>query len=130
MSLQRGLEAHPGTSWVWREPDARWPLATCSFCGSISPETAEQLLNAEFPHASGSDWKYGWPHKFYVYDTDGKMWKFYSEHLTTAENFETLAERIDALLHISFAFDDQGRLSYMAPAYGYQTWVRNGVEGA
>lgn len=41
------------------------PYRDCSFCGSIH---AEDLLTALKGGAimRGSDWKYGWPHKFYV----------------------------------------------------------------
>jgi hypothetical protein len=49
---------------------------TCSYCGSIHPKDLYRHLSGwpvgiqESLHASGplggSDWKYGWPHKFYV----------------------------------------------------------------
>jgi hypothetical protein len=41
------------------------PFRTCSFCGSMHPE---DLLNwmQRGAQVHGSDWKYGWPHKFYV----------------------------------------------------------------
>lgn len=45
------------------------PYRTCGYCGSIHPE---DLYRAMMRHPSpdfritGSDWKYGWPHKFYV----------------------------------------------------------------
>lgn len=58
---------------VWRDakPDSRFPklpfepLRTCGYCGSIHPH---DLLIALERGAilSGSDWKYGWPHKFYI----------------------------------------------------------------
>lgn len=37
----------------------------CSYCGSLHPE---DLLNGLRNDATlhGADWKYGWPHKFYV----------------------------------------------------------------
>lgn len=38
---------------------------TCSYCGSIHPEDLLNALRAG-AKAGGSDWKYGWPHKFYV----------------------------------------------------------------
>lgn len=56
-------------SWEYRRPDSRnpdgEPFRRCSYCGSIHPE---DLLNALSAGAQlgGSDWKYGWPHKFYV----------------------------------------------------------------
>lgn len=53
---------------VWRPafPENGTPYRTCSWCGSIHPE---DLFNAVEAGAElgGSDWKYGWPHKFYVH---------------------------------------------------------------
>ncbi|MEV0616175.1 hypothetical protein AB0I81_22870 [Nonomuraea sp. NPDC050404] len=58
----------------WRPPRPRRgredPYAatyrTCSYCGSINPE---DLIAAASQHAltlEMADWKYGWPHKYYV----------------------------------------------------------------
>lgn len=127
MTLEKSHEPHPGTPWIWRDPDTRWPLHTCSFCGSVTPEDAERLLLREKATASGSDWKYGWPHKFYIGDIDGQRWKFYSEHLTTASNFESLSSALEAILHIGFGYDAVGRLIFRAPNQGYQTWVHEGI---
>lgn len=43
------------------------PMAfrTCSYCGSIHPEDLLAALKAGAT-LHGADWKYGWPHKFYV----------------------------------------------------------------
>lgn len=41
------------------------PFRTCSYCGSIHPEDLLIALNAG-ARLIGSDWKYGWPHKFYI----------------------------------------------------------------
>lgn len=54
----------------WRPPDLTaepyaYPYRTCSFCGCIHPEDLLKVL-AEGATLHGSDWKYGWPHKFYV----------------------------------------------------------------
>jgi hypothetical protein len=54
----------------WREPrlDAEpygYPFRTCSYCGSMHPEDLEKFLN-EGATLDMADWKYGWPHKFYV----------------------------------------------------------------
>lgn len=38
---------------------------TCSYCGSIHPEDLLRVVEAGAT-LGGSDWKYGWPHKFYV----------------------------------------------------------------
>lgn len=55
---------------VWREPQLqRAPYGesfrSCSYCGSIHPEDLIKLLEAGAT-MHGADWKYGWPHKFYV----------------------------------------------------------------
>lgn len=43
----------------------RETFRTCGYCGSIHPEDLLAVLrNGATLH--GSDWKYGWPHKFYV----------------------------------------------------------------
>lgn len=130
MSLVRGHDVHPGTPWVWRDPDPRFPALTCSFCGSVQPEYAEKLLTRDEPTVSGSDWKYGWPHKFYLTDEKGQMWKFYSEHLLEASNFETLTAALSTVLHVTFEYDLQGRMNYKAPSKGYQTWLKNGEREA
>lgn len=65
----------PGTPFVhmskgeWRPPRVDEPYGqtfrTCDYCGSIHPgDLLEALRNGATMH--GSDWKYGWPHKFYV----------------------------------------------------------------
>ena len=38
----------------------------CSYCGSVSPAEAIKFLKQPGTRFSGSDWKYGWPHKFYI----------------------------------------------------------------
>jgi hypothetical protein len=38
---------------------------TCSYCGSVHPEDLLRILE-NGGDLGGSDWKYGWPHKFYV----------------------------------------------------------------
>jgi hypothetical protein len=38
---------------------------SCSYCGSMHPEDMLNALRAG-AKAGGSDWKYGWPHKFYI----------------------------------------------------------------
>ena len=56
---------------AWREPHNRAggpyveTFRTCSYCGSIHPEDLLRAVNSGAT-LGGSDWKYGWPHKFYV----------------------------------------------------------------
>lgn len=38
----------------------------CGYCGSMDPIGLAELIEAGKATMSGSDWKYGWPHKFYV----------------------------------------------------------------
>ena len=38
----------------------------CGYCGSMDPVELAELIEAGKATMSGSDWKYGWPHKFYV----------------------------------------------------------------
>lgn len=49
---------------VWRPADQRG-FRTCGFCGSIHPEDLLRVLQAG-ARLECADWKYGWPHKFYV----------------------------------------------------------------
>lgn len=37
----------------------------CSYCGSMHPEDLIEALK-QGGKLGGSDWKYGWPHKFYI----------------------------------------------------------------
>lgn len=65
--------AHYGVSWraPGEETDPRYPspyretFRTCSYCGSIHPEDLLAVVS-QGATLGGSDWKYGWPHKFYV----------------------------------------------------------------
>lgn len=61
---------------TWRDPrgddpNSKYPVVsietfrTCSYCGSIHPGDLVKALEAGAT-LGGSDWKYGWPHKFYV----------------------------------------------------------------
>lgn len=52
------------TSWAERTPH-RDRLRRCSYCGSVHPEDLLDALN-KWARLRFADWKYGWPHKFYV----------------------------------------------------------------
>jgi hypothetical protein len=54
----KGVKLHP-------DNDLPQVFRTCSYCGSIHPEDLLEALRAG-ARLSSSDWKYGWPHKFYV----------------------------------------------------------------
>jgi hypothetical protein len=56
--------------WHPPNPDAEYPqtgrpFRTCSYCGSMHPEDLIAALR-QGARLEGADWKYGWPHKFYV----------------------------------------------------------------
>lgn len=55
-----GVRFHPDNDHV---PAFR----TCSYCGSIHPEDLLKAIEGG-ARLGGSDWKYGWPHKFYVHE--------------------------------------------------------------
>lgn len=50
-------------SWGVEEPSG---YHRCSYCGSIPIYEAIDVLGTTGARFSGSDWKYGWPHKFYL----------------------------------------------------------------
>jgi len=58
--------------FVWRPPMRRGNEGlidagrTCGYCGSLHPEDLLRVLADEKTEIGGADWKYGWPHKFYI----------------------------------------------------------------
>lgn len=156
----------------WRNPDhnsrpddyARQTFRTCSYCGCMHPEDFLTYLK-QIPDenqkdspvkVSGSDWKYNYPHKFYitipnptpenvykvgseykdgvetpcfdnVYTLHGK---FYSKHLQDCKDetfFDELCDLIENHLGIRFGFDETG-FYYEAPEFGFQTWTGKNEE--
>lgn len=53
-----------GTTWEIRTEEVS--SGNCSYCGSLSPADFIKFMNQPGTSFSGSDWKYGYPHKFYV----------------------------------------------------------------
>jgi hypothetical protein len=49
--------------WSWADPRRGAHFRTCNFCGCINPE---DLAAEPQWRAAWADWKYGWPHKFYI----------------------------------------------------------------
>jgi hypothetical protein len=126
-------------TWKGRQP-AGHSLDTCSYCGSLSPLALLDALKAG-ARLNPADWKYGWPHKFYVdgipnewagqtvecggrYDEKGytpmmgeapkhAYVKFYSEHLLDlpADQFEEIAGMIAMQTGTMFSVVD-GSLHY------------------
>jgi len=56
-----------GVSWETREAKGSYGvnLRHCSYCGSLHPEDLLKALE-NGAKLEMADWKYGWPHKFYV----------------------------------------------------------------
>lgn len=57
----------------WRppEPEGRdgpsgYPFRTCWYCGSMHPDDLLSFMASAPVTLGEADWKYGWPHKFYV----------------------------------------------------------------
>jgi hypothetical protein len=142
-------------SWLQKDPQPySYPFRTCSYCGSIHPEDLFGFLQ-QGAELFGADWKYGWPHKFYVEripnplagktvqigarsypgstKTEAIMGKappftpakWYNRHLLDQGYSEdALAALLSALgkSGITFAVNENGRISYRAPYAGYQRY--------
>jgi hypothetical protein len=150
----RSTRASREGTWIDQEPPEELVpdiLPSCSYCGSLTIDDFLQGLETSGAHFSGSDWKYGWPHKFYLdlpcapyrtslggryYTENGKRiaectWgeravrhhKFYSIHLldATPEQLERWQRIAQPRLGITFELVD-GKLKYRAPHGGFQTW--------
>jgi hypothetical protein len=63
------IYSSPDSAWRAPWPDDGGPYAytyrTCNYCGSMHPEDLAKALEAG-AEIDMADWKYGWPHKFYV----------------------------------------------------------------
>jgi hypothetical protein len=139
----------------WAEPrrDDQYgiwePFRRCDYCGSIHPEDLIKFLG-EGATLDGADWKYGWPHKFYVrgirnqYVGDvarvgtsfsaGKetailgappkfCWsKWYNEHIMDEGYDDEARGALLSLLEQSgITFKIQdGRLIHISPSFGFQ----------
>ena len=146
---QGGIFKFGKTVWRDAEPVHKdgyqgYVYRSCSYCGSINPD---DLLKAVAAGAilEGADWKYGWPHKFYVRDipnpiagqqikvgsSDGKPimgqasktagMKWYNEHLEDLndDEFKRVADMITEKTKIVFSRDEKG-VKYKASFDGYQ----------
>lgn len=73
--LEKIVRAHESSPRYGNAGPIFWRLdGTCSYCGSISVKRAIELLLTPGTHFSGTDWKYGWPHKFYIHPS-ASLWK-------------------------------------------------------
>ncbi len=96
----------------------------CNYCGSITLEAAIGLLSTPGTHYSGSDWKYGYPHKFYI----GAQ-KFYTRHTDGASD-EQIARwnaAAEATVGVTFEKTENG-IRWKSPCQGYQAAGVVGVE--
>lgn len=150
--------AHATDSWAVRFGPPTFKeredgILHCSYCGSLTIEDTLRFLQTPGTQYSGSDWKYGWPHKFYItypskpyihkvsstyvngVETDVRFkemntrhGKFYSTHLADATQDQIRQWNKVALPLLGVAFDlhDDAGVCYYAPR-GFQTW---GVVGA
>ena len=104
------------------EVEATWKdledIKICSYCGSLEPGIFLDYLKNPSNKVSGSDWKYGWPHKFYI-SVQQHMFKFYNIHLIEPSIPKELFKLIEERFQIVFIPID-GKLHYKAPAVGYQ----------
>lgn len=127
--------------YEWRE-DRDGQALRCRYCGSIKVEDAIKFLKQPGTHFSGADWKYGWPHKFYLEPVNpeaekvvevgsqsengtttpimGKRphlhYKFYNSHLkeATEEQLKEFSELSTKAFGIAWGRDDKG-VFYRAP---------------
>lgn len=120
-------------------------MPNCSYCGSMHPQALLELLKSGAVSLESADWKYGWPHKFYVsgianpiagreikcgsMSENGKTTpimgkasatlteKFYSVHLQdmSASDLEEIGALIFEKTRIQFSRDEKG-LKYFRPA--------------
>ena len=104
-------------------------LAFCNFCGSLRVRDAIRLLQTPGTRFSGSDWKYGWPHKFYI-DNPG-YYKFYTIHLRDANDteFELFAKVSRETFGINWVRDEKG-IQFQAPrSRNIGGWQLSGIIG-
>lgn len=120
---------------------------TCSYCGSLTIDGILEALSTSGTGYSGADWKYGWPHKFYVdipcvayerivysrYEngavthTKGassvRHHKFYATHLrdATPAQLEAWNQVAAPLLGVQFNLHPESGLGWSAACANYQT---------
>ena len=123
-------------------------LETCSYCGSMTIDDVVKYMRIPGTTYGGSDWKYGWPHKFYIdipcapyerlvmskYESgkapvherrivSERHHKFYSTHLrdATPEQLAAWNSVVAPLLGVAFDLHPEKGLGYRALCHGYQT---------
>jgi hypothetical protein len=122
---------HDGDQHAQRFGQPNWqggiapPPRSCSYCGSIHPEDLLAYL-ATGGTLGGADWKYDWPHKFYLRDASQPPIKWYNEHILDVTDKAALGALLLALeMHGGVRFEvrevgGERRLCFHAPHEGYQ----------
>jgi hypothetical protein len=135
------------TEHEWREPEPEgrgrdghtypygYPFRTCTWDGSIHPDDLLMFMRTLPILISEADWKYGWPHKFYiegipnplagkpvcvVMESHGHKHrqdkgpefahaKFYTKHLADASDFDALVALFEKQVpNIHWEKDEKG----------------------
>ena len=128
--IEIAFEVRPCTDMDGAARDDPEPI--CNYCGSLSVEAMLKYMQTPGVHYSGSDWKYGYPHKFYVdvpctpyrrctsagpgkedfgySETKSEHRKFYSEHLedATPEQIDEWNRVCAPLLGVQFFLNIDG----------------------
>lgn len=88
---------------------------SCGFCGSMPVGEAIRRLDTPGNSFSGADWKYGWPHKFYI--GSGYPHKFYNSHLrdATLEEFKAFNDLSEFYFGITWITADNKLTARAAP---------------
>lgn len=113
-SIDRGILNCCQGTWRASASVLGHQLSSCSFCGGLRPDDFVWLMSQPETTYSGSDWKYGWPHKFYLTNHSLQL-KFYAKHLLEA-NPETF-EKADRLCRRYFDVEynvKEGKLMWAA----------------
>lgn len=128
MGEEQAITCHEGAPFAGVNGPTRWEERSysgyrhCSYCGSLHPQDLRAILEAG-GKLSGSDWKYGWPHKFYVHPIGGGMLKWYNAHLRDMSEEELAAFAPLLLEYSGIKFvREEGTLMCYASYYGYQRY--------
>lgn len=96
----------------WHAPRDGQSFRTCSYCGSIHPGDLMDLAGRNELSLDMADWKYGWPHKFYVKGiaSPASHAKWYNLHLAdlAGDAFTMVAEFVEQQGGIRFEMKPDG----------------------
>lgn len=84
----------------------------------------QREVNAMGPRLHGADWKYGWPHKFYIHGASAGYIKWYNQHLDDKgyddEAWKALVDLLECHGGVKFFRNEKGQLAFKAPYCGFQ----------